>query len=152
MKRIAITGIGILGLGLCLGVQANQPPSANGPHVSVDGQMVKFPDMQPRFMNNHVMVPIRGVFERLHANVDWNGDAHQVTCVNDQATVQLNLGDSEAVVNGRKILFDAPVTMSHGRTLVPLQFLAQSLGAHVQWDDGSQTVRIQSHNFTPRTQ
>ena len=141
MKHSNLTRATIAALAICAPLVEAAPP-----YVSVDGQTVDFPDMQPRFMNNHVMVPLRGVFERLHANVDWNGKLQQITCVKDDATVQLYLGSNEAKVNGEKILFDAPATLSHGRTLVPLRFLSQALGAKVEWDDASQTVKV----MTPR--
>jgi hypothetical protein len=150
MKHLSLVRLSTLGLTLCA-IQVQAAPateSVAAPRVMVDGQYVKFPDTQPRFMYNHVMVPMRGVFEKLHANVDWNGGMHQITCVNDRATVKLILGDNEARVNGEKIIFDAPATLSHGRTLVPLQFLAQSLGARVQWDNATQTVHVLSPKYS----
>jgi len=137
MKLLTLSRIGIVGVTLCAALVQAAPPT-----VTVDGRTVNFPDMQPRFMYNHVMVPLRGVFERMHANVDWDFGAQRITCVKDDATVQLMLGDKEARVNGQKVLFDAPATLSHGRTLVPVSFLAQALGARVEWDDASQTVKI----------
>jgi hypothetical protein len=118
---------------------AQQP---QGPRVTVNGHEVIFPDMQPRFLNDHAMVPLRGVFERLHARVDWDAQRQEVTCTSQDATVQLIVGDNEATVDGHKVRFDAHAFMSQGRTYVPLRFLAQTLGAQVDWDDASQTVQI----------
>lgn len=117
---------------------------AGPPNVTVDGHDVRFPDMQPRMIVNHVMVPLRGVFEKMHANVDYDATRQRITCIKDDATVQLILGDKVATVNGQTIYFDAPAMLSHGRTLVPLRFLAQALGAQVDWDDVHQTVKITS--------
>ncbi|HLK16528.1 MAG TPA: copper amine oxidase N-terminal domain-containing protein [Fimbriimonadaceae bacterium] len=123
---------------------------ASPPTVLVDGRPVEFPDMQPRFLNDRVMVPLRGVFEQMHANVIWNPQTEKIMCVGDNSTVELRLGDNEARVDGQKIMFDAPATLSHGRTLVPLRFLAQSLGARVRWDNDTQTVRIETPRYERR--
>jgi hypothetical protein len=142
MMRLNLSRFSIVAVALCATLVHAAPPT-----VTVDGRTVKFPDMQPRVMYNHVMVPLRGVFELMHANVDFDFGAQRITCVKDDATVQLMLGDKEARVNGEKVLFDAPATLSHGRTLVPVSFLAQALGARVEWDDANQTVRIQTPRY-----
>ncbi len=48
-----------------------------------------------------------------------------------------------ANVNGEAISLDSPPTIVDGRTLVPVRFLAESLGGTVSWDDATRTVGIQ---------
>jgi spore coat protein H len=137
--------------GAAMGQEAPAMRSAP-PRVTVDGKIVHFPDMQPIFVDNHVMVPIRGVFEYLHSHVMWDNGARQVTCVGDKKTIDLNVGDNEADVNGAKVHFDAPVRFSHNRTLVPLRFLSEALDMQVDWDDATQTVKITSAKYRFRKQ
>lgn len=47
------------------------------------------------------------------------------------------------VVNGKTILSDTPAQIMNGRTMVPVKFVAEALGAKVQWDEKTNTVNIE---------
>ena len=47
-----------------------------------------------------------------------------------------------ASVNGEVTELDVPARLVDGRTLVPLRFVSEALGAQVKWDDPTQTVTI----------
>ncbi|MCL6581347.1 MAG: hypothetical protein K6U08_07020, partial [Firmicutes bacterium] len=55
-------------------------------------------------------------------------------------TVSLVLDQAEAVVNGAKVTLDAPARLVGGSTMVPLRFVAESLGAEVKYDAGPKLV------------
>ncbi|MBI2874809.1 MAG: trypsin-like peptidase domain-containing protein [Firmicutes bacterium] len=46
------------------------------------------------------------------------------------------------LVDGREVATDIPPTIIDGRTMVPVRFVSEALGAEVQWDAGTRTVRI----------
>ena len=46
------------------------------------------------------------------------------------------------LVNGRPLIADVPPQIIGGRTMVPLRFLAQALGAEVGWDAASYTATV----------
>ena len=58
MGIIALTAMASIGLG--------RPIT-----VAVDGRNIEFSGAQPVKMGNTVMVPMRGVFERMGASVNW---------------------------------------------------------------------------------
>jgi len=47
------------------------------------------------------------------------------------------------LVNGREIASDVPPQIINGRTMVPLRFVAEAMGAIVSWDAPSRTVRVE---------
>lgn len=47
-----------------------------------------------------------------------------------------------AYIDGKVIVLDAPPTISDGRTLVPVRFLAETLGARVEWDNNTQEINV----------
>lgn len=51
------------------------------------------------------------------------------------------------VINGTRMTPDVPPQIIDGRTLVPLRFVSQALGAQVGWDVGTQTAIVRK-NFT----
>ena len=62
-------------------------------------------------------------------------------------TVQLTVGSSKAIVDGRQVTIDSTNTavvpeIINGRTYLPLRFLAENLGISVAWDASSQTVTV----------
>jgi Copper amine oxidase N-terminal domain len=112
-------------------------------HVFVDGQPVAF-DVPPQIDNGRVLVPLRGVFERLGATVDWNEQTQTVFARRGPTSVQLQIGSPQALVNGQPVPIDVPAMVVADRTMVPLRFVSQTLGSTVDWNAGSSTVMIAS--------
>ncbi|HET6780610.1 MAG TPA: copper amine oxidase N-terminal domain-containing protein, partial [bacterium] len=119
------------------------PVSAQTIRVSVDGQAVVF-DQPPVTIGGRVLVPLRGVFERLGAFVEWDSRTNMVTAVRSGSQIQLRIGSRQAFVNGNLTLLDIPPMVVRGRTLVPLRFISEALGAQVDWDPGARIVYVSS--------
>lgn len=47
-------------------------------------------------------------------------------------------------VNGKEIITDVPLQNINGRIMVPARFVAEALGAGVQWDDANKRVIVSS--------
>jgi len=114
--------------------------------VTVNGQPIQF-DQPPVERAGRVYVPLRGVFEHLGASVVYENG--QINATRGSTTVQLNIGSTNAIVNGRQTALDSPPFLVGARTLVPLRFIAQSLGAIVNYNNSNQTVSITEPNAAP---
>lgn len=115
--------------------------------VNLDGQELTF-DVPPTNLKGRVMVPLRKIFESLGAEVNWDGALQKITATKDSTVITLFLDNTTAIVNGENIPLDVPATLINGRTMVPTRFIAESLGATVQWDGASGTVIINSTKST----
>lgn len=124
------------------------PVSAQAIRVIVDGQAVVF-DQPPVSIAGRLLVPLRGVFERLGAFVDWSPSTNTVTAVRSGTQIQLQIGSRQAFVNGNPTVLDIPPMVVRGRTLVPLRFISEALGAQVDWDRAARTVYISSGQAGP---
>lgn len=111
--------------------------------VEVNGQMLSF-SVPPMQMNGRTMVPLRGIFESLGAQVNWNANSRMITATRDTDEVQLGIGNRQATVNGQVVNLDVPAMILRGSTMVPLRFVSEALGANVQWFEATQTVSITS--------
>src|ERR1700680_874750 len=101
--------------------------SAQTVSVYVNGRQIQF-DQPPVERDGHVFVPLRGVFENMHATVVYTNGSIDATAANG-AMVHLAIGSHDTMVNGKPVtLYYAPFLVG-GRTLVPLRFIAESLGA-----------------------
>jgi hypothetical protein len=111
--------------------------------VFVDNQPVYF-DQSPMIASGRVLVPLRGVFERLGAVVAWDPGTQTVLAQRGGTSVQLRIGAPQAMIDGQPTYMDVPPMLVGGRTLVPLRFVSQALGAQVDWNAANATVAISS--------
>ena len=110
--------------------------------VILNGQKLEF-DVPPQLMNDRTMVPMRAIFEALDTTVYWNDSNETVSAYSSvSGTIVLPIGGTTATVNGEAYELDQPAVLKDGRTLVPIRFVAESLGATVGWIDATQTVTI----------
>src|SRR5438105_1593006 len=116
-------------------------PAQQAISVYVDGRLVNF-DVPPTSVQGRVLVPLRGVFEQLGATVDYDARSQHIVAVREGQTVELTIGSRQARVGGAPRLLDVPAFTINGRTMVPLRFIGEALGANVQWIEASQTILI----------
>jgi len=100
--------------------------------VLVDNQKVTFPDQKP-YIDGHdrTLVPVRFISEAMGAAVDWEGTTRTVTIIRRQNTIKLRIGESKATVNDEVKTFDTKAVITNSRTMVPLRFISETLGARV---------------------
>lgn len=120
-----------------------QPLAANAIMVQVDGTPLQM-DVAPVSMEGRTMVPLRSIFDALGSQTQWNPDEQSITATTEEVTINLRIGSDQSTVNGQPVVVEVPPTIVDGRTLVPTRFVAESLGATVDWLPESQTVAIVS--------
>ncbi|RRJ67707.1 copper amine oxidase N-terminal domain-containing protein [Paenibacillus oralis] len=116
--------------------------------VQVDGKTVSFPDAQPYYEDNRVMIPLRFVSEALGADVGFKKTASG-SIVNQTVTTSLgdkkmsmNINSKQVVVGESVVTLDVPARLQQERTYVPLRFVSEALGAKVDWNQSKQLVSI----------
>ena len=99
-------------------------------------------DVAPVIRNERTMLPARFVAEALGAKVTWNDTTKKVTIATTDKTLEIYVGSSFAFVDNEAVMLDAPAFIENGRTYLPVRFIAEGLGAAVQWDADTQEVTI----------
>ena len=100
--------------------------------VYVDHQRL-YLDVAPVIDQGRTLVPMRKIFERLGGEINWDEATKTVTAVKGELKIELTVGKTTAVVNGKNIKLDVPVKVINGRTLVPMRFVGETLGAKVNY-------------------
>lgn len=110
-----------------------------------------FMDMPPIIKSGRTLLPISHVVRALGGNADWDKDKQKVTITvqgtRSATTVELWIGKNYAMVNGVKKPIDpnstdvVPIIVS-SRTMIPLRFVVENLGATVKWDDSAKVITI----------
>lgn len=120
--------------------------------VFLNGQAVNFTNTQPVKENNRVLVPLRGVFEAMDADVHYDALTRNVEITRGKRVIEMAVERSHAWVDGREVALDAPVRVRNGRALIPLRFVAENFGADVRWDSGENTVFISTERSGSKPQ
>ncbi|MDH5162588.1 copper amine oxidase N-terminal domain-containing protein [Heyndrickxia oleronia] len=94
--------------------------------------------------NGRTLIPLRGIFESLGANVQWDQKNHVVTAIKTNTKIVLKIGAKFPTVNGKVSPIDVPAKVRNGRTLVPLRFVGEALRATVDYNTSKRTIKITS--------
>lgn len=118
--------------------------------VTVDGSQVEF-DTQPYInQDNRTMIPIRFVSEKLGATIAWDAESRTVTIKNSSVTLSMTIDSNTVLKNGVPGHMDTTAVIKQDRTMVPLRFVSEYLGATVDWDSGNQIAHIYSAEFASK--
>jgi hypothetical protein len=112
----------------------NTTARVNGTNVTLD--------QSATLLNGRTVVPARFIAENLGANVAWDDLARKVTITRDNTIIEIVIDNTTARVNGANVTLDQSATLLNGRTVVPARFIAENLGATVEWDDLARKVTI----------
>ena len=139
MKNIKHTGFLTLALGAGLGMAAHA--QAPAPQIYLNNAVLKT-EVSPVNQNGRVLVPMRTIFENLGATVNYDRLTQAITATKDGTVVRMALGSRNALVNNVAVKLDQPARAYYGRTLVPLRFVSEAMGADVDYNSNTRTVLI----------
>ena len=111
--------------------------TVNGNDMPVDEQ-----GTVPVIVNGRTLLPVRAVVEQMGGTVDWNGETQEVTLIYGEDEIKLTIGSTEALLNGEKQTLDVAPTVTNGRTMLPIRFIAESFKFNVSWNGDEQRVTI----------
>lgn len=119
----------------------NIPDSQIPIDIMVNGSFIKT-DASPYIEYDTTFVPIRFVSEALGAKVEWDAPTATASILYGNTTIHLTEGKNIAYVNGQPVKLNKHVRITRSRTFVPVRFVAESLGARVDWDGTLCIVKI----------
>ena len=102
--------------------------------------------------DGRTLVPIRFVSESLGANVDWDNNNAEAIIKTSEKEIRLKVNSTQVSIDGvvQNIPYEAKTKLmttpsSDGaRTMVPLRFVSEVLGAQVEWINETSTADITS--------
>lgn len=107
----------------------------------LDGQAVTL-DTPPVVVRGRTLVPLRPIIEGLGGAITWVPETRSVEVEFNGTTLMLQIGNRNAIVNGEAVMLDVPAAIMNGRTMLPVRFVSEHLGADVQWEELTKTVTI----------
>jgi len=85
--------------------------------VTINGVAVIFEDQQPTIVDGRTLIPVRGVFEALGFEVDWDGYTATASLSRHDYAVFISIGSATFLTNGTSHALDVPAQIINGRTI-----------------------------------
>ncbi|HHU70208.1 MAG TPA: AMIN domain-containing protein [Thermoanaerobacterales bacterium] len=126
---------------LTMTISFTEPVFAKEVNLIINGQEVK-PDVPPTILNGRTLVPIRIISETLGAQVDWDSTTKTVNISYYNDKIVLKIDDKNAYINDTIVELDVTAKTIKGRTMVPIRFISEALGAEVGWVQETSTVIV----------
>lgn len=112
--------------------------------IQVDGLKLQCTS-NPYEKDGCIMVPMRSIFEALGAQVNWDEPSQTVSASKGETSLCFKIGASTAQVNGETKAMQPISSIQNNATMVPIRFVAESLGATVNYNSTIHTVDILSN-------
>lgn len=97
--------------------------------------------------NGRTIVSMRPICDALGVSLGWDSITQTVTGQRGTNTFQLTMGKRTAKSNEESVQLDVPGRVRDGRSLVPLRFIGESLGAVVNFDKSTGVVTVTTNNI-----
>ena len=109
--------------------------------IVLDGEPLEL-DIDPIMIGDHIMVPVRPVFEAMGATVEWDGVRTITVTTADYDIITIRLRSSAAFVNDTSFDICVSARIVNGRTFVPLRVIYESTGRTAEWNERTRTVYL----------
>ncbi len=93
--------------------------------------------------NGRTMVPLRFITDAMGATLAWDAATKTANITLADNKIALTIDNAVAKVNDYDVALDAPATIINGKTVVPVRFVAESMGATTAWDATLKKVTVQ---------
>lgn len=106
------------------------PEISAGIAIYIEDQLVGM-DTMPYVSQGTTFVPIRFISEEIGASITWKNPRAEI--IYGDTTIVMQADSKTVSVNGKEETLPVPVQVRDGRLLVPLRFISESFGFHVDY-------------------
>lgn len=98
-------------------------------------------------IDGRTMVPVRGIFEYMGYQVEWDNALKTAILKNDENSIILTNGATSFYVNGKAITPDVPQQIVNDRFMLPLRAVGEALNAQVDWDNVNKIAYVTQKEY-----
>lgn len=109
-------------------------------------------DVSPYIKNDRTYVPVRYLAYSLgvpEEGVTWEQETKRVGITKNETDITLTIGSTVMLVNQVPVQMDVAPELTNGRTMLPARWVAEALGAEVDWDEANQQATIKLPETEP---
>ena len=118
--------------------------------ISIADQLVYFDSEVGRpFIdsNSRTQVPFRVALESFGAQVLWDSENRTAVAIKGDTIVKIPIGKSYIIKNDVFIITDTNSIIKDGKTYLPIRPVFEALGAEVNWDCKTSTVKVKRNEI-----
>lgn len=93
------------------------------------------------------LVPMRKIAVALGAQVTYDGATRAIVITKGRTVAKFKVNDKNAEVNGVPTVLELPLIVRNGRSYIPARYLADLLGAAVDWIPATRTVTLMMKTY-----
>lgn len=126
-------------------VGATQATEKENTDTEVIEPKLKQMDVSPYIKNDRTYLPVRYLAYSLGVaedGVTWDGTTRKVGITKDNTDISLIIGSQYMYVNKKPVKMDVSPEITNDRTFLPARWVAEALGAEVEWDDTTKQAII----------
>lgn len=135
-KKLRLSFIGLVAAGMFL-----QTPSYIVNAASTEAVDRNIYD--GKLQDGRVFAPLRSIGEKLDAKVTWSSQNKTATLTKDDVTILVKVGSKDMLVGDRTIHMDVTPQVEKGRTYLPLRYIGEAFGYHVNWYKNSRIAYLE---------
>jgi hypothetical protein len=106
------------------------------------GSKRKVFSLAPIIVQGRTLVPLRSIAEDMGATVEWSQKDSMVQILLDSVLIEMKIGKMMAIINGKSRYMDVPPILYKGTTMIPLRYIAETLGGKVGWNAEKRHITI----------
>lgn len=139
--RATVAFLSIVGM-LVSGSSISAAPPQKSISVYIDGALQE----NVLTVNGRTMVQLIAFKDPVNLVYSYEQATKTIIITNKETktTVRLDGGSTKALVNGKSVKLDAPVTIKEGRTYLPLRFLSETLGGSLKYNSTEKAVIVRT--------
>jgi N-acetylmuramoyl-L-alanine amidase len=133
----------LAGIIACSLLFTNVIPAANQNdiQVKIDGVTLKS-DVPPVKINDRLLVSVNALAEKLGASAKWNEKTQKVSITLNNMNIEMKVGDTNVLVNGKSEKIDEPAKLINKKVMVPVRFVCEQFNMKVVWTASKKLMTI----------
>ena len=119
-------------------------PAARSATIVLNGNVLSAPGW---IINGRTNVPLRETFTHLGARVWYDDTSGNIEIEFRRVRINMTVGDISMVVTRdggliQLIQMDNPPIVAYGRAYIPVRYVINEMGLHLEWDPSTRTVLL----------
>jgi len=139
--QVSLAGVGLAPSGGVVGTAVFKIGASS---YTVNGTVYDI-DVGPYIKNGRTFLPLRYFANAVGiagSGITWDPATQTVAISKGEHEVQVSIGSTALLIDGKSLTMDAAPEITNGRTCVPVAQVAEALGVTATWDAAFQTVTI----------
>jgi hypothetical protein len=114
---------------------------SSGICIEAAGQDVTRP-LCPVIRDSRINVRFRPMFQMLATRVHWDASRHRAIAFAPGLRIEVPIGGSTGIVNGKQVDLGGQAWISNGRTMLPVRFCLQTVAGSLRYDAATRHVAL----------